>query len=317
MTLSMIVRHSLFVAALLPLVFGYAPSASADDPAASVGIKYRVIVAPFEDKADHTWYHGQGVGDGMTDILITALHKSGRFRIFERAAMDQILGEKGMSLSDLANPSVEAAKKLEIGDFLVKATVTEFGYKEQEIGGSIAKSLFGKSPVSAGATKYIGRIGISLRIIDIGSGEIVLAEDVNAEDTSTSIGLSTSDFSFGDTKTFDDHIVGKATHKAIQLIVDKVAAQTSLKPWSGILIVAGELLFIDAEDNIGIVPGMVFDVRRLVQEIEHPRTHEIIKRLYADVGVVRATEIDVKATTVEIVSGEGFETGDEVRLKME
>ena len=274
------------------------------------GIKYRVIVGTFENKADHHWYHGPDPGEGMADMLITALIKSGKFRVFERAALDEILAEKSLSMSDLANPGVEAAKKVEIGDILVKGVITEFGYKEGKVGGSIAK-LGGRG----GLKSYTGRVAVDLRLISVGSSEVLWADSVDKSESSKSLDLATSDFSFGDQKSFDEHVVGKATRKVINAIVDKLEEQTQKLPWSGILIVADDYLFIDAGTEIGLAPGMEFEVKRLAKEVKHPKTGQVLKRIYKDVGVVRATEVEEGVTTVEAVSGTGFQTNDIITLK--
>jgi len=45
--------------------------------------KKRVAVFAFEDKTSHVvrWWTGQPVGEGMADMLITALVKSGRYTV--------------------------------------------------------------------------------------------------------------------------------------------------------------------------------------------------------------------------------------------
>ncbi|MBD3217116.1 MAG: hypothetical protein GF310_02485 [candidate division Zixibacteria bacterium] len=276
---------------------------TADD---GVGIKKRVIVGSFEDKSSHNWYHGVPPGQGMADMLITALVKSGKFKVYERAALDEILNEKGLSESDLANPGVEASKKLQIGDYLIKAAITEFGYKEKEIGGSISGSFL----KGGSLTEYNGRVGVDLRIIHIGTGEVITAEAVAAEEKSRSLGLATDKFTFGDVNTFDDHVVGKATRKVINQIVEKLDKQAGSEAWSGILIVADDLMFIDAGKEIGIKPGMKFEVKRFKKEVKHPKTGEVLKILYDDIGVVEATEVDEGITTVVPVSGSGFQESD-------
>jgi curli biogenesis system outer membrane secretion channel CsgG len=291
--------------ALFPLLFAAAAVAGDD-----AGIKYRVIVGSFENKADHHWYHGPDPGEGMADMLITALIKSGKFRVFERAALDEILAEKNLSMSDLASPGVEAAKKVEIGDILVKGVITEFGYKEGKIGGSIAK-LGGRG----GLKSYTGRVAVDLRLISVGTSEVLWADSVDKSESSKSLDLSTSKFSFGDQKSFDEHVVGKATRKVINAVVDKLEEQTKKLPWSGILVVADEFLFIDAGSEIGLAPGMEFEVKRLDKEVKHPRTGKVLKRIFKDVGVVRATEVEEGVTTCEAVSGSGFATNDVITLK--
>jgi len=280
---------------------------------ADVGLKKKVIVGTFVDKSDHSWYRGNNPGDGMADMLITALVKSGKFKVFERAALNEILAEKNLSESDLANPGVEAGKKLGIGDVLVKATITEFGYKEETLGGS-AKKVFGKS-IGGGITTYTARVAVDLRLISIGSSEVLAAEDVAATENSKSLGVATNDFTFENEKSFDEHVVGKATRKVINQIVEKIAEQTKNMPWTGILIVADEFMFIDAGTEIGIASGMEFEVKRQSKVVKYPKTGKILKVIYSDIGVVKATEVEEGVTTVEAVSGAGFENEDFVLLK--
>lgn len=274
------------------------------------GIKYRVIVGSFENKADSHWYHGPDPGSGMADMLITALIKSGKFRVFERAALDELLAEKSLSMSDLANPSIDASQKVEIGDIMVKAVITEFGYKESDTGGSIAK-LGGRG----GLKSYSGRVAVDLRLISVGTSEVLWADSVDKSETSRSIKLSTQKFSFGDQNRFDDHVVGKATRKVINAIVDKLEDQTKKMPWSGILIVVDDFMFIDAGSEIGLKTGMKFAVQRLAKEVKHPKTGKVLKRIMKDVGMVKATEVEEGVTTCEAVEGSGFATNDVIVLK--
>ena len=55
-------------------------------------LKKRVAVFAFEDKTNHQyrWWTGQPVGEGMADMLVTALAKSGKYRVFERKELDAI-----------------------------------------------------------------------------------------------------------------------------------------------------------------------------------------------------------------------------------
>ncbi len=293
---------TIFAVAILAMFIMTSALIAGDD----IVIKKKVIVGKFEMKAAHNWYHGVPPGTGMADMLITALVNSGKFKVYERAALDELLKEKNLSESDLANPGVASSTKLQIGDYLVKATITEFGYKEKEIGGSISGSFL----KGGGLTEYIGRVGVDLRIIDIGTSEVIIAEALAKEEKSRSLGIATDKFTFGDVNSFDDHVVGKATRKVIDEIVEMLQTESASKPWKGIMIVADEFLFIDGGTEIGIKPGMQFEVKRFDKEVKHPKTGKVLKVLYDDIGVVKATEVEEGITTVEVVSGQGFKEGD-------
>lgn len=299
-------RHTALMAATLLLLLMLPQPAAAED----MGLKFRVIVGSFENKADHGWYHGPDPGHGMADMLITALVKTGKFRVYERAALDEILAEKNLSLSDLANPGTAAGQKLEIGDIMVKASITEFGYKESEVGGALSR--LGKA---ASIGSYTGRVAVDLRLIDIGSGEVLWADSVDKSETSRSLGVSTDQFSFGDQKSFDEHVVGKATRKVINAVVEKLEEQVARRPWQGLLITADDFLFIDGGTELGIKAGMVFEVKRQTQEVKHPKTGKVLKVIHETVGEVKATEVEDGVTTVERLSGSGFRTGDVVVIK--
>ncbi len=300
-------RNLLLGTVLLGMMAGIAGFAGAAD---GPGIKFRIIVGEFEDKAEHRWYHGPGPGHGMADMLITALVKTGKFRVFERAALSELLAEKNLSMSDLANPGVAAQQKFEIGDILVKATITEFGYKEGKVGGAL-KKLGGRASVGS----YTGRVAVDMRLIDIGSSEVIWAETVTKTETSKSLQLDTRKFSFGDVDRFDDHVVGKATRKVIIAVVDKLEDETKNRPWQGVLITADEYLFIDGGSELGIKSGMRFMVLRQGKIVKHPKTGKVLKVIHEIVGEVRATEVEEGVTTVETVEGSGFLTGDVVKLK--
>jgi curli biogenesis system outer membrane secretion channel CsgG len=303
-------RNSAWWVIVLAVLAGLLPEprpAAADD---DMGLKFRVIVGNFENKANHSWYRGPSPGEGMADMLITALVKTGKFRVFERSALHEILAEKNLSLSDLANPSLNAAQKLEIGDILVSASITEFGYKESKASGALSRVS-----KSASLGSYTGRVAVDLRLIDVGSGEVLWADSVDKTETSRSIGVATDQFRFGDQKSFDEHVVGKATRKVIDGIVEKLEEQVSRRPWQGVLITADEFLFIDGGTELGIQKGMVFEVKRKTQEVKHPTTGRVLKVLHETVGEVKAVEVEDGVTTVERISGTGFQTGDVVVIK--
>lgn len=272
-----------------------------------VGAKKRVIVGAFKDKSEHHWYHGVPPGNGMADMLISALQKTGKFRIFAREQLNEIMVEKQLSESDLANPGAKAAQLLEIGDYLVSASITEFGYKEKKIGGS--KIGLGK----VGLKQYSGRVAVDLQVINIGTSEVIFADNVAKSENSKSLGVSTDEFSFGSLNTFDDHVVGKATRKTINAIVDILDKNIKPEAWGGAYLIADEgYLLFEAGTEVGIKPGMKFDVKRVKKEIKN-KEGKVIKVIYEDVGVLEATEVDEGITTCKVVSGSGFATDNLVQ----
>ncbi|MDX1625916.1 MAG: CsgG/HfaB family protein, partial [Wenzhouxiangellaceae bacterium] len=67
------------------------------------GPKARIAVARFENKTAQStgyagWYNPQ-IGDGMADMLTTALVNSGRYIVLERANLDTVLNEQDLGAS--------------------------------------------------------------------------------------------------------------------------------------------------------------------------------------------------------------------------
>ncbi len=300
------------IISLMMLIFLFAPAVPAfagDKDEGAIGAKLRVIVGAFKDKSAHHWYHGADPGTGMADMLISALVKSGKFKVYARVQLDEILAEKNLSVSDLADPGVEAANKLDIGDYLVSASITEFGYKEKKVGGS--KLGLGK----LGFTSYVGRVAVDLQLISIGTSEVIVAEDIAKTETSKSLGIGTGDFSFGSDTKFDDHVVGKATRQTINAIVKLLSKNVKPKAWQGgYLIVADDLFFFEAGSEMGIKPGMQLAVKRVKKEVKN-RDGKVIKVLYQDVGVLEVIEVDEGLSTCKAISGSGFQNDDLVKPK--
>ena len=102
--------------------------------------KRRVAVFVFEDKTDHRyhWWNGQPVGDGMSDMLTTTLVKSGKYRVMERAQMEQLLKEQGLGMAGVTTPqtAAQAGKMLGV-ELAIMGAVTEFGYKKVSTGGAL------------------------------------------------------------------------------------------------------------------------------------------------------------------------------------
>ncbi|MGH7452933.1 MAG: CsgG/HfaB family protein, partial [bacterium] len=72
--------------------------------------KMRVAVFAFEDKTEHRWHwwNGQPPGDGMADMITTALVKSGNYRVFERQEIEKIMQEQALGMSGAVTPESAA-----------------------------------------------------------------------------------------------------------------------------------------------------------------------------------------------------------------
>ena len=58
------------------------------------GPKKRIAVTSFKDKSNNSFHYWANVGDGMADMLTTALQKTGKFIVVERNQMSSAVEEQ-------------------------------------------------------------------------------------------------------------------------------------------------------------------------------------------------------------------------------
>src|SRR6202030_3508114 len=183
---------ALFVLSVLcaPLAMRAQNGAPAAQPAASApgaattqapqGRKKRVAVFDFDYamvKTNSAALFGTDIdiGKGIADLLVKNLVTDGTYSVIERKQLDKILAEQNFSNSDRANPASAAKIGKILGvDAIIVGSITEFGNdtKNQNIGGAGGNwGGFGIGGVGRKKSKAV--VGITARIIDIDTGEIL------------------------------------------------------------------------------------------------------------------------------------------------
>ncbi len=312
-------RSKLLLLVLLALVvtFASAPGARADDD--NKGLKRRIAVFSFEDKTDHTYNWGgryKDAGEGMSDMLTTALVKAGRFTVIERAQLQDLLAEQAHGLSGMVTQQTAAKVGAMVGaELAVFGTITEFGHSKSEVGGS--KKGFGGFGVGVKSQK--ATVAVDVRMVDTSTGEIISAESVRKEDSKKGLKFSNKDISFGSKSEFDQSLVGKATRKSIDKIVDLLEKQSKDIPWRAkVITFQGGKVFINAGSAGGVNVGDRFVVTRPGEELIDPDTGISLGSVESEIGEIEVSDNSVgngKASHCKVVSGEGFQKGDVVRPK--
>lgn len=157
------------------------------------GPKARIAVTKFEVKAAKAL---GTVGDGMADMLSTALFQSNRYIVLERSSLSHVLAEQDLGASGRVRK--ETATKtgdIEGAELLVVGMVTEF---EPGTSGASAGAQLGSTLGSFGgvwgvvAGSVIGAVGgsyqtshvaIDIRIIDARTSRVVAATSVEGKAT--------------------------------------------------------------------------------------------------------------------------------------
>ncbi len=147
------------------------------------GPKARIAVARFDNKTadSYNWY-SPAIGDGMADMLTTALVNSGRYIVLERENLDSVLGEQDLGASGRVRQDTAAAVgEIEGAELLVVAAVTEFDANTGGTQGSVGGGRWGRAlGAIAGGTRS-AHMAIDLRVVDATTSRILAATSVEGE----------------------------------------------------------------------------------------------------------------------------------------
>lgn len=186
------------------------------------GPKARIAVARFEDKTHGRWYN-KDIGDGMADMLTTALFNSNRFIVLERGGAfndvleEQDLGASGRIRSDTAAPTGE----LEGAELMVVAAVTELEGDAGGTRGGVGGGARGVLGAVFGGTKK-AHIAIDLRIVDTRTGRIVAANSVEGEARDFNVGGALAGFTGSAVLGGGlQHWKNTPLEKALRAVIDK------------------------------------------------------------------------------------------------
>ncbi|MBU1189355.1 MAG: SH3 domain-containing protein [Gammaproteobacteria bacterium] len=153
------------------------------------GPKARIAVARFENKTadSYNWYN-PSIGDGMADMLTTALVNSGRYIVLERESLDTVLNEQDLGASGRIKQGTAAAiGEIEGAELLIVAAVTEFDDNSGGTRGGVGGFGGGVFGAIAGGSKS-AHMAIDLRVVDATTSRILAATSVEGEAKDFNIG---------------------------------------------------------------------------------------------------------------------------------
>jgi curli biogenesis system outer membrane secretion channel CsgG len=154
------------------------------------GPKARIAVSQFKDKTGKGWWTG-AIGDGMADMLSTALFHSNRYIVLERQQVGDVLREQDLGAAGRIKKGTEAPiGEIEGAELLITGAVTEFegaasggGGGIGGIGGTAGRVLGG---IAGGIKK--AHMAIDVRVIDTRTSRVVAATSVEGEATDFALG---------------------------------------------------------------------------------------------------------------------------------
>ncbi len=294
----------LLAMALLP-ISGYS---------AEGGGKMTIAIVEFRNTSnyDGPW----ALGQGMSDMLATALFKTGKFRVVERERLEKIMEEKQLARSgEVKSKDLAALGKLIGADYIITGNVTEFGMSQGGFGGEGGSLGGGRGPRGGGLGGFGGlgiktqtaRVVVDVRVVDAKTGELVAADEGEGKESTGSVtagGGNMRDFggiSFG-SEGFDSSLPGKATRKAINDLVDKISGAIYLPK---VIDVTGNEVTINVGSSSGIKKDMKMNIISEGKELRDPDTGQILGHKEATVGQIRITDVQEKYSTGVILPNSG------------
>ena len=282
--------------------------------AAELGLKKRIAVADFEDKSHHSWWSGDNVGTGMSDMLATALMDTGRFIVLERQRVGDIIKEQDLvSAGRISKKSGAKTGKIIGAQFMIYGAVTEF--EQNERGGGFG---FGYKGIGIGVSGSKAHVGIDMRVYDTTTGQIIASKRAvgTCSESGLSLGVARGGINFG-VGSFQKTPIGKASREAIEeavafisTTVDAIPTMTAseLGGWEGkIIMVKGDKIYINGGSDYNIKPGDEFVVYQGGEKLIDPDTGDVLGTTEGKrVGQIKAISVSEGFSICTAVQGKNF-----------
>lgn len=210
-----------------------------------VAPKRKIAIASFNNNTALS--ENRKVGENLADIMYTELNKTGRFIVFERAAVDKIMQEVNFS-NTLGEGRVAEVQQLKDADFIVTGAITKY-----------AVTTTGKKGITSTKKEQTAEVLFDMRIVDVHSGKVVSADSGEGKATRE----TGTNFGVGTTGGYDETVESDALRAAAIKAVENIVAQVDKTPWSANVVkVNGNELYINAGARSNLPIGTELTVYR-------------------------------------------------------
>src|SRR5262245_15645198 len=251
---------------------------------------------------------------GLTEMLTTALVKTGRFVVLERTAIDRVTGEQDFGESGRVNPETAPAKgRIIAAQTLINGDITEFSYEQSSFGGKA--SPIGQ--LAAKADKVTAIVALDIRLLDAVTGEVIFSQRSKGKASMSGVA---ADFAYLDKSlsvaSQQNTPLGKASREALEGSVAAIVAGLKKVPWSGRIIdVREDRVYINAGSEAGIQSGMQFDVYEPQLALVDPETGKALGTPDRRIGAVTVEAVEDKYSVARVTDGSTFKRNNLVRFK--
>ena len=233
-------------------------------------LKRKVAIARFSNETSYAkglFYDKENdpMGKQAVDILSTKLASSGKFILLEREDLNLI--EEELKIADNKNYEKIGA------DFLIIGSITEFG-----------RVNVGESKLLSRSKTQIVQAGISIRLVDVSTGQIIYSEEAKGQAETK----NKTTFGLGKRTDYDSTLSDKAISVAISQLVENIINNCMNKPWkSYFLSYDDDGIIISGGASQGLELGNTFDVYTKGKKVKNPQTGMSIELPGKKVGMVQ------------------------------
>ncbi|NIJ43954.1 curli biogenesis system outer membrane secretion channel CsgG [Wenyingzhuangia heitensis] len=251
-------------------------------------LKRKVAIARFSNETQYAkglFYDKKNdpIGKQALDILSTKLTSSGKFILLERESLDLVLKE---------NEYNQNFQKIG-ADYIIVGSVTEYGRKH-----------IGDVDVFSNSKSQIVEAGVSLRLIDASTGQIIYSEEAKGEASTTTKNV----MGLGKHAGYDSSLADKAISTAISKLVENIINNCSDRPWKSYILSYDENgIIISGGKSQNLKAGMRFNVNSIGKKLKNPQTGLMIQLPGKKVAEIEVTftggESEGEFSIVNLVSG--------------
>jgi curli biogenesis system outer membrane secretion channel CsgG len=233
-------------------------------------LKRKVAIARFSNETTYAkgiFYDkaNDPVGKQALDILSAKLASTNKFILLEREDMDKILEE----LKIAGNENYQKVG----ADYLIIGSVTEFGRK-----------VVGDVDLFSNSKKQVVQAGVSIRLVDVSTGQIIYSEEARGEAETTNktvLGL-------GERADYDATLNDKAISTAISKLVENIVNNCMDRPWkSYFLSYDNDGILISGGKSQGLKVGDVYSIVEKGKSVKNPQTGMMMELPGKSVGKVK------------------------------
>jgi curli biogenesis system outer membrane secretion channel CsgG len=276
----------------------------------------------------------QDVGKGIVELLINQLVNDGTYRVIDRQAMAKILAEQNFANSNRADPnSASKIGKLLGVDTIIVGSITQFGRDDHHTGvGGGGGSWYTRAAGSINVKKDKAIVGITARMIDVNTGEILASTTANGESQRGGLalgggggnwwrggggGLDMGSSNFGQT------ILGEAVKDSVNKLAVGLDASSSKLPVAAappaipvdavVADASGNEITINAGTGGGVKVGQTLTVSRVGRQIKDPTTGKVLRSVETPLGQLTITSADAGSAVGNYTGTPGVKVGDHVK----